>query len=95
MSCGRTNYSMTVCMTTVLLFLLGGCASNAGSGVSSVDQTTRAPAFRCPAGYTMVCEAKKVGRIRFGRMGKDELDSCTCEPENFSAGRSQQSALPQ
>jgi hypothetical protein len=95
MNCERTNYAMAGCVVTVLLFLLGGCASNAETGISGNDQTARAPAIRCPAGYTMVCEAKKVGRIRFGRMGKDNLDSCSCEPESFSSGRSQQPALPQ
>ncbi len=95
MNPGRTKFSMTACVATVLILLLGGCASNAEKDVAGDDHTARAPAVRCPAGYTMVCEAKKVGRIRFGRMGNENLDSCSCEPENFSSGRSQQRALPQ
>ena len=78
---GRTKYSMTACVATVLMLLLGGCASNAEKDVMTDDQTVQARQIRCPAGYTMICEAKKVGRIRFGRLGKDNLDSCACEPE--------------
>ncbi len=95
MNPGRTKLSMTACTATVLILLLGGCASNAEIDVAGDNHTAREPTVRCPAGYTMVCEAKKVGRIRFGRMGNENLDSCSCEPENFSSGRSQQPALPQ
>jgi hypothetical protein len=95
MSPGRTKLSMTACVTILFILLQGGCASNAAKDVAGDDHAARVPAVRCPAGYTMVCEAKKVGRIRFGRMGNDNLDSCSCEPENFSGGRSQQPALPQ
>jgi len=87
---GRTKYSMTAGVATVLMLLLGGCASNAEKDVMSDEPT--APKIRCPAGYTMVCEAKKVGRIRFGRMGKDNLDSCGCEPEN--TGRPASPVIP-
>lgn len=95
MNSGRTKYSMTACVATVLILLLGGCASDAETGIAGDDQTVRAPAIRCPTGYTMVCEAKKVGRIRFGTLGKDNLDSCSCEPEYNSSGRPQSPVIPQ
>ena len=86
----RTKYSMTACVATTLMLLLGGCASNAEKDVITEEQTAREA--RCPAGYTKVCEAKKVGRIRFGRIGKDNLDSCACEPEN--TGRPARPVIP-
>lgn len=94
MNCGCKPHVTTVCAAIVLTFLLGGCASNAGTSAVDDDRAARATATRCPVGFTMVCETKKVGRIQFGRMGKDNLESCSCEPESFSAGRSQQPALP-
>lgn len=90
----KTKCSVTACAATTLMFLVGGCASTSGSKPSDDDRAARAPSVRCPAGFTKVCESKKVGRIRFGRMGEDNLESCSCEPEDFSAGRSQQPALP-
>ncbi len=89
----RAKYSMTVCMATGLILLLGGCASNAEKDVAGADQTAQAPTVRCPAGYTMICETKKVGRIRFGTIGKEGLDSCTCEPEHGS-GRPPAPVIP-
>jgi len=86
---------MTAGVATVLVLLLGGCASNAETDVFGDDQTASAPTIRCPAGYTMVCEAKKVGRIRFGTMGKENLDACACEPEHIAAGRTQSPIIPQ
>ena len=71
----------------VLTVLSGACASNAEKGVAEDYQAAVGPSVRCPAGYMMTCEAKKVGRIRFGRMGKNNLESCSCEPEIGSRGR--------
>ena len=93
MCSGRTNFSMTAGVATVLVLLLGGCASNAETDVFGDDQTASAPTLRCPAGYTMICEAKKVGRIRFGTMGKENLDSCSCQPEHGS-GRPPAPVIP-
>ena len=84
-----------VCAAMVLIFLLGGCAANSTTNTLNDDRAAESKPVRCPVGFTMVCEAKKVGRIRFGRMGNDGLESCSCEPENIAAGRSQQPALPQ
>lgn len=95
MKFGRMAYSMVACVATVLALLVGGCAASGGASAAESDRASEETALRCPAGFTMVCETRKVGRIRFGRMGKENLDSCSCEPENFGAGRSQQPALPQ
>ena len=75
------------------MLLLGGCASNAEKDVAGADQTARAPTVRCPAGYMMVCEAKRVGRIKFGTIGKEDLDSCACEPE-YGSGRPAAPVIP-
>ncbi len=93
MCSGRTNYSMTAGVATVLVLLLGGCASNAETDVFGDDQSASAPTIRCPAGYTMICEARKVGRIRFGTMGKENLESCGCLPEHGS-GRPPAPVIP-
>lgn len=45
----------------------------------------------CPPGYTLQCEAKKVGRIRFSGFGKEDLDNCGCVPFQ---GAPVQKALP-
>jgi hypothetical protein len=74
----ESKYLMTTCLATALMLLLQGCASN--DDIAD-DPYARGEAIRCPAGYTMICEAKKVGRIRFGTMGKENLESCACEPE--------------
>ena len=88
----RTKYSMTAGVATVLMLLLGGCASNAEKDEIPEDPTAQATTIRCPAGYMMICEAKKTGRIRFGRLGRDNLDSCACEPE--SSGRPAGPVIP-
>ena len=84
---------MTAGVATVLVLLLGGCASNAEKDVFGDDQTASAPTIRCPSGYTMICEARKVGRIRFGTMGKENIESCACEPEHGS-GRPARPVIP-
>ena len=93
MCSGRTNFSITAAVATVLVLLLGGCASNAEKDVFGDDQTASAPTIRCPNGYTMICEARKVGRIRFGTMGKENLESCACEPE-YGSGRPASPVIP-
>ena len=91
---GRTNNSIKACGATILLFGLGACASNPESVASGDDQDDASgPAVRCPAGYTMVCETKKTGRITFGTIGKEDLDSCACEPE-YGSGRPPAHVIP-
>ena len=72
----------------------GGCAADTTrSGPSEhYDQATaRGPAPKCPSGYVLQCESKKVGRIRFGRIGNQNLESCACE---LYQGMPTQSPLP-
>jgi len=73
-----------------LFIILGACASNAEKEASEIDkipsgnfeeQTAKVATPRCSAGYTLTCEAARTGRIRFGRMKRDDLQSCSCEPE--------------
>lgn len=73
-----------------LFFFLGACASNAEKDESATErsssdnfeeQTAKTPAPKCGAGYTLTCEATRTGRIRFGRMKRGDLQSCSCEPE--------------
>ncbi len=93
MNSQRTKYPMTACIATVLMLLLGGCASNAEKDMSGDDRTAQAPKVRCPAGYTMICETKKTGRITFGTIGKEDLESCACEPE-YGSGRPAAPVIP-
>ena len=92
MNSRRLKYLVTAYVAVALMLLLGGCASNAEKDVTTEQATTQAKSIRCPAGYMMICEAKKTGRIRFGRIGKDNLDSCACEPEN--TGRPAKPMIP-
>jgi hypothetical protein len=62
--------------------MLGACASNPDKAPSPAyeEATAQTEDIRCPSGYQLVCEAKKTGRIKFGKMGRN-LDSCSCVPE--------------
>ena len=80
-----------------LFFFVGACASNAEKDASASEesgptnfegQTAKVATPRCPAGYTLACEASKTGRIRFGKMKPSNLDSCSCEPEMGMPGNS-------
>ena len=75
-------------------FVLGGCASKEerlGPSPTYEESTVKTAAPKCPSGYVLQCEAKKVGRIRFGRIGKQNIDSCSCE---VYQGMPTQSPLP-
>jgi len=74
-----------------LCFFLGACASNAEKTASATEdsaptkfeeQTAKVSMPRCRSGYTMTCEAGRIGRIRFGRMKPSSLERCSCEPES-------------
>jgi hypothetical protein len=73
----------------VACFGLSACASNQAADESSpkrvapsaeyssaTDKTAR---YACPAGYVLRCETRRVGRIRFSSIGKDNIESCSCE----------------
>jgi hypothetical protein len=55
------------------MLFLEGCASGDGGNLRMTEQA----ALRCPAGYTVTCEARKIGRIHHGSFGKN-YDSCAC-----------------
>lgn len=75
-------------------FVAAGCAhKQAGTSPSTAyeESTVRTVVPKCPAGYVLQCESKKVGRIRFGRIGPQNLESCACEEYQ---GMPTQSPLP-
>lgn len=72
----------------VIPMLIAGCASSSeidpavtGSApsVEYEESTTKTASYRCPPGYVLRCESKRVGRIRFNSIGRDNLESCSCE----------------
>jgi hypothetical protein len=67
-----------------LTLLLGACSSNPDRGPSAEyeESTADYEAYRCPSGHVLTCEAKRTGRIRFGKMKNRDLDSCSCEIES-------------
>ena len=66
-----------------LSFMLGACAANSDKPPSPAYEaaTAQTEDIRCPSGYVLICEAKKTGRIKFGKMGRN-LDSCGCAVES-------------
>ena len=55
------------------MLFLQGCASGGGGSLGATGQV----GLRCPAGYTVTCEVKRIGRIHHGSFGKN-YDSCAC-----------------
>ena len=83
-------------LISVVLFavFVAGCAANSETRESTGTYeaaTAKTPSYSCPSGYVLSCESKKVGRIRFGRMGNENLDSCACE---LYQGMPEQSPVP-
>lgn len=85
----------SISITFVLFTLcIAGCATDSETLQPSAvyeDATAKTPSYNCPSGYVLSCESKKVGRIRFSRMGNANLDSCSCE---LYQGMPTQSPLP-
>jgi len=78
----KTCYSV---VTIAITMLVAGCATNAGPvGPSAVYEgaTEKTVAFQCRSGYILACESKRTGRIKFGRIGNKNLDSCACLPDS-------------
>jgi hypothetical protein len=76
------------------LLLLSACASEEtryGPSEEYEISTAKSARMDCPAGYVLNCESKRVGRIRFGRLGNQNLESCSCEQYQ---GMPTQSPLP-
>ena len=79
---------------------LAGCASNevaeeqgavnAGPSKEYSTATAKTDRYNCPAGYVLRCETRRVGRIRFNSIGKDNIESCSCEANEMP----NQSPLP-
>jgi hypothetical protein len=67
---GRT--AIPVLATALAMLLLEGCVS-----AGSRPPMTRQAALSCPAGYTVTCEVRKIGRIHHGSFGRN-YDSCAC-----------------
>jgi hypothetical protein len=67
-----------------LAFILGACTSNPEKppSVAYEEATAESEGIRCPVGQVLTCEASRTGRIRFGKMGGKNLDSCNCEVES-------------
>lgn len=76
------------------VLLLAGCASNeeiVGPSAEYEQATAKTRSYRCQSGYVLQCETTRVGRIRFTSIGKQNIESCSCEPNNLP---SSQSPLP-
>ena len=67
-----------------LTLMLGACASSPDKGPSAEYEMSTAdtPTYRCPSGHVLTCESRRTGRIRFGKMMNQNLDSCACELES-------------
>lgn len=74
----------TILALASLVFGLAACASNPDKPPSATYESASAKseAIRCPSGHVLTCEARKTGRIRFGKMGGNNLESCSCEIES-------------
>ena len=80
--------AISVFATTLFV---GGCASDSeeisGPSVEYENSTVKTQMPKCPSGYVLQCETQRVGRIRFSSVGKDKIDSCSCEEyEGMSTG---------
>jgi len=71
-------------VTIAIVMLVAGCATKTdtvGPSVVYEEATEKTVAFECRSGYVLSCEAKRTGRIKFGRIGNKNLDSCQCQRE--------------
>ena len=78
---------------TASALLLTGCSSNEEKTPPSTeyeDAVAKTPNYNCPSGHVLRCESKRVGRIRFSSIGKDKIESCSCETHSVPT----QSPLP-
>jgi hypothetical protein len=80
-----------VTVVVAAVFLLAGCASNKetiGPSTEYEDATAKTPRYRCPPGYVLQCESKRMGRIRFNSIGKKNIEYCSCETNNMPSSQS-------
>ena len=84
----RLSSSRCLCLAAfAACLLLTACASNKTESDTSalnegeeVSPFERTEAPRCDSGYTLQCEARSVGRIRFSSFKKKDLEKCGCVP---------------
>lgn len=83
MNTARRNLRLTTLIALGLFALATGCTTTSKKTTSGEyeDATASSESYRCPMGHVLTCETKRTGRIRFGKMGKQNLESCACEPE--------------
>jgi len=86
----------TACGLVAASLLAAGCAGHDERESTSPPPEYAATAAatpdpKCPSGFILQCETKRTGRIRFGMIGKQNLESCTCEEYR---GMPTQSPLP-
>lgn len=82
MNSNISGYRLAVAAALALILGAAGCAANeerVGPSATYEESTAKTAAPKCPSGYVLQCEAGKTGRIRFGRIGNKNLDSCHCE----------------
>ena len=84
------------CGLIAAALLVAGCAADGQQERKSpppeyASTAAATPDPKCPAGFVLQCETKRTGRIRFGMIGKKNLESCTCEEYQ---GMPTQSPLP-
>lgn len=90
----RCITNVSICGGLLAMALLAGCAAEKpryGPSVEYEVSTAKSARQDCPTGYVLNCESKKTGRIRFGRIGNQNLESCSCEEYR---GMPTQSPLP-
>lgn len=74
----RTNRTTIPILTAILsLLIFAGCAARGGSRMAKQE------GMQCPAGYTVTCEVRKIGRIHHGTFQKN-YDSCSCVSNSIS-----------
>lgn len=70
--------NVTYCLTSCLaLVLLAACAQQPQQQASSGSLEGRRGGLKCPAGMTMMCETRRIGRIRHGTFARSN-DYCAC-----------------
>jgi len=77
----RTKWTaLPVLAAPLAILFLEGCASGGGGSPRMAGQAD----LRCPAGHTVTCEVRKIGRIHHGSFGKN-YDSCACVSDSSHA----------
>ena len=70
------EYACRILALAAILVAISGCAPQ-----EPRYRTEQRASLKCPAGHTLTCEAKKIGRIRHGTFARDN-DRCGCVPDS-------------